>query len=98
MGTAMNNETGTRPVLQRKSPSRIHGQLLLLGGLAVLLAIVTIGGYAFHWAWTGFQGNTLWDWLKLLFLPIVLSSAKLSFKDHRNTWFTIAIGASLFLL
>jgi hypothetical protein len=98
MNTAMSNETGTKPALQRKSPYRVHGQLLLLMGLAVLLAIVAIGGYAFHWAWTGFQGNTLWDWLKLLFLPVVLSSAKLSFKDHRDAWFRIAIGASLFLL
>ncbi len=24
------------------------------------------------WAWTGFTGNTLWDWLHLLLLPLLL--------------------------
>lgn len=94
----MSNETGTKPILRLKSTFKVHGQLLLLVGLAALLTIVAIGGYAFHWTWTGFQGNTLWDWLKLLMLPVVLSSAKLSFKDHRKAWLRIAIGASLFLL
>jgi hypothetical protein len=23
------------------------------------------------WTWTGYQGNTLWDWLQLLLLPLV---------------------------
>ena len=30
-----------------------------------------IGGYAWRWTWTGYQGNTLWDWLQLLLLPLV---------------------------
>jgi hypothetical protein len=40
-------------------------------GLAAFLVAV-IGGYAGHWAWTGFRGNTLWDWLHLLLLPLLL--------------------------
>lgn len=28
--------------------------------------------YALHWTWTGFPGKTLWDWLTLLVLPMVL--------------------------
>ena len=42
---------------------------------AVLLAafvVVLIGGYVGHWRWTGFAGNTLWDWLKLLLVPFAL--------------------------
>lgn len=42
---------------------------------AALLAasvIVVIGGYAFGWTWTGFAGNKLWDWWKLLLVPFVL--------------------------
>jgi hypothetical protein len=42
---------------------------------AVALAafvVALIGGYAGHWAWTGFRGNTLWDWLHLLLLPLLL--------------------------
>lgn len=40
-------------------------------GLAGFVAIV-IGGYVGHWAWTGFRGNTLWDWLHLLLLPLLI--------------------------
>jgi hypothetical protein len=40
-------------------------------GLAAFAAIV-IGGYVGDWRWTGFHGNTLWDWLHLLLLPLLL--------------------------
>ena len=33
--------------------------------------VTLIGGYAGRWTWTGYPGNTLWDWLQLLLLPIV---------------------------
>jgi hypothetical protein len=33
--------------------------------------VTVVGGYAWSWAWTGYQGNTLWDWLQLVLLPIV---------------------------
>lgn len=42
-----------------------------LTGAAVFVAIV-VGGYVGPWSWTGFTGNTLWDWLNLLFLPLLL--------------------------
>jgi hypothetical protein len=41
------------------------------GGLAVFIALVA-GGYLAKWTWTGFTGNTLWDWLNLLLLPLLL--------------------------
>ena len=31
-----------------------------------------LGGYLGRWSWTGFTGNTLWDWLHLLLLPLLL--------------------------
>jgi len=31
-----------------------------------------VGGYEWHWTWTGYQGNTLWDWLQLLLLPLLV--------------------------
>jgi hypothetical protein len=40
-------------------------------GLAVFVVVV-LGGYLAKWTWTGFQGNTLWDWLHLLLLPLLL--------------------------
>jgi hypothetical protein len=33
--------------------------------------VTLVGGYAWTWTWTGYQGNTLWDWLQLLLLPLV---------------------------
>ncbi|MGH2514144.1 MAG: hypothetical protein ACRDHP_00665, partial [Ktedonobacterales bacterium] len=56
--------TATRP--------RLVIVLPVLAGLVFVLTI--IGGYMFNWGWTGFRGNTLWDWLQLLVLPIVLAS------------------------
>jgi hypothetical protein len=40
----------------------------------VALVVALWGGYGQHWAWTGFTGRaaTLWDWLHLLLLPIVV--------------------------
>ena len=48
---------------------------------AILLLVSAVGGYAFGWRWTGFQGNHLWDWLKLLVLPVALAVAQLTFKS-----------------
>lgn len=42
---------------------------------AVLLTaflVAVVGGYTGHWTWTGFSGNTLWNWLHLLLLPLLL--------------------------
>jgi hypothetical protein len=38
----------------------------------VIFVVVVVGGYALSWGWTGFQGNTLWDWLRLLLVPFLL--------------------------
>ena len=40
---------------------------------AIFLLVSAVGGYVFNWNWTGFRGNTLWDWLKLLLLPVRLA-------------------------
>ncbi|GAC1393159.1 MAG: hypothetical protein NVSMB38_19950 [Ktedonobacteraceae bacterium] len=53
---------------------------LVLIATIVAFIVLAIGGYGFGWKWTGFGGNTLWDWLKLLILPIVLPTVM--------TWFT----------
>jgi len=38
-------------------------------------AVVVWGGYTGHWSWTGLtQNGTLWDWLKLLALPLSLAA------------------------
>jgi hypothetical protein len=42
----------------------------VLGGAWV---VTLIGGYGLGWAWTGYPGNTLWDWVQLLLAPIAIS-------------------------
>jgi uncharacterized membrane protein len=42
---------------------------LLLGWLVTL-----VGGYTGSWSWTGYPGNTLWDWMTLLLGPVAFST------------------------
>jgi uncharacterized membrane protein len=50
---------------------------------AVALVVLLIGGYAGDWAWTGFSDNdTLWDWLELLLLPIVIATLPIWLHDR----------------
>jgi hypothetical protein len=45
-----------------------------LAAAVVFLLVVLWGGYGHHWSWTGINGRTatLWDWLHLLLLPLLL--------------------------
>jgi len=54
-------------------PSRKAG-IAVIGSAWV---ITIIGGYAWRWTWTGYQGNTLWDWLGLLLLPLLVPTVLL---------------------
>jgi hypothetical protein len=50
-------------------------QLAITAGLVVFV-VTLVGGYAGKWKWTGYSDNdTLWEWLKLLLLPIILATA-----------------------
>lgn len=46
--------------------------LVFITAFVVVITVLAIGGYTAGWDWTGFEGNTLFDWLKLLFLPVVI--------------------------
>jgi hypothetical protein len=59
-------------------------------GLAFVVVVV-VGGYGFHWTWTGFPGNTLWDWLNLCLLPVTLSFIPFALEQH--TGVLIRVGA-----
>jgi hypothetical protein len=50
---------------------RAHHTLIALTVLGAFAAFV-LGGYLGDWGWTGFRGNTLWNWLQLLLLPLAL--------------------------
>lgn len=48
------------------------GHLLLAAAGLAFLTVALVGGYAESWRWTGFRGNTLFDWLQLFFAPLLL--------------------------
>src|SRR6478672_2969248 len=66
---------------------RTHTRLELVWVLALSLVVLVLGGYVLGWAWTGFRGNTLWDWLELLVVPFVLPVVllQLSREEERLT-------------
>lgn len=37
-----------------------------------VFALIVFFGYVVPWAWTGFHNNTVWDWLHLLLLPLLI--------------------------
>lgn len=57
------------------SPREIHrGHVTVFGVIFAGWLVTLIGGYAATWSWTGYQGNTLWDWLQLLLAPLALGT------------------------
>lgn len=54
----------------RLSRGRKQAALALLGGFVGLV----LAGYLIPWGWTGFRGNSLWDWINLLLLPLVVAT------------------------
>jgi uncharacterized protein YjbI with pentapeptide repeats len=70
-------------------------QLLWAGVIAALaLLIIVICGYLFEWPWTGLTSSevpqntqptkTLWDWLDLLIVPVVLAIGGYLFNSSQN--------------
>jgi hypothetical protein len=57
---------------------------IFFAGLTVFVILVILG-YAMPWSWTGFTGNTLWDWLGLIVLPITLMLMP-RFRQARTDW------------
>jgi hypothetical protein len=60
------------PMLPKHAGSIRPGQKWVIVILAVGWTVTIIGGYALSWKWTGYPGSTLWDWLRLLLLPLVV--------------------------
>lgn len=42
--------------------------------IGVAWLVTLVGGYAATWRWTGYPGNTLWDWLQLMLAPLVITT------------------------
>ena len=78
---------------------RPRHRILILAGL-ICFACVVLAGYLVPLEWTGFTGNTLWDWLELALLPVVLATATLwpaPGELRRRHWMLIGLGAAGFL-
>jgi hypothetical protein len=55
--------------------------------LLFVFAVLVVAGYTIPWAWTGFVGNKLWDWLELLVLPLAVALSPLML-ELRGNWTT----------
>jgi hypothetical protein len=55
-----------------RMPHLVAGTALVAG-----FALLVAGGYLVPWTWTGFAGNTVWDWIKLLLLPVLVPTVLL---------------------
>jgi hypothetical protein len=42
--------------------------------LGLAWVVTLIGGYIGDWTWTGYPGNTLWEWVGLLLAPIAITT------------------------
>jgi hypothetical protein len=87
-------------LLQRRS--RLSGRVRAVAlALLVGFTVLVLAGYLVPWEWTGFTGNTLWDWLELALLPLVLSTATLwPGRDQMRTthWALVAAGLTAFVV
>ncbi len=91
---------GLLPVLlvYRHRLRRRHWMLVL--AIVIGFACLVLAGYVVPLEWTGFPGNTLWDWLELALLPVVLATATLwpaPGELRRRHWTLIGVGASAFV-
>jgi hypothetical protein len=63
----------------------VEWTVVLVVVLAVFMVLV-VGGYFFGWTWTGFseKGNTLWNWIKLLLVPLITLAVAKGFSTHQS--------------
>ena len=64
--------------------------IALIATLVALFVLTIIGGYELHWSWTGFEGTdktdkTLYDWLQLLIIPVVIAIVGLWFSHIQKS-------------
>jgi hypothetical protein len=57
----------------RHRPALTGTRAAVIAAAASAFAVLVAAGYLVPWAWTGFEGNTLWDWLNLAALPIAVA-------------------------
>jgi hypothetical protein len=78
-----------------------RGHAVTAAVLVLCFAGIVLAGYLVPWDWTGFTGNTLWDWLELALLPVTLATAGLwpSLAELRAwQWVVIAVLGAAFVV
>lgn len=83
------------PTLLRQHRAMRVERKMLIAGLTVAFVAFVIVGYAVPLTWTGFTGNTLWDWLSLLLLPVAITSVRFLRAERTITWVHYGIGGLL---
>lgn len=58
--------------------------ILIIIVLFLMVVIFIFVGYLLNWIWTGFIQKTLWDWMQLLIIPVVLSIGGLLFSRRQQ--------------
>lgn len=84
----------------RHRPEVDRWMLAGAAALAIAFVVVVLGGYTIPWAWTGFVGNTFWDWLNLGALPLAVVLIPV-FLELRSDWgrrhaVALGVGAAVF--
>jgi len=75
------------PLWRARQRRRHLAERSLLVTFALVFLVVVLCGYLVPWAWTGFTGNTLWDWLNLLALPVSLALLPVWLgREHIRGW------------
>jgi heme/copper-type cytochrome/quinol oxidase subunit 4 len=85
------------PFWYRRTGSLHPAWLLVLAALSVAFVLTVVGGYWLGWAWTGYPGNTLWDWLELLILPVTITLLPIWLETHERLEREWLAGALVFL-
>ena len=67
--------------------SEIRGHhMFFITAFVAAIAVLAVGGYTQGWGWTRFEGNTLFDRLKLIFLPVVIPLVLGLRRPHATEW------------
>ncbi|HEY2296439.1 MAG TPA: hypothetical protein VGH43_01825 [Jatrophihabitans sp.] len=64
----------TAPLLLRHRHGLTHRHHTTIAVILIAFGGLVLAGYLVPWRWTGFRGNTLWDWLELVLLPLVVAA------------------------
>jgi hypothetical protein len=64
----------TAPLLLRHRSNLRRSHHVGISVVVVAFGGLALAGYLVPLRWTGFPGNTLWDWLQLVLLPLVVAA------------------------